>query len=249
MNQKSYPFCPDWGSPPPGATIANLTEERGWSRSELADRLHCTENFVDSLLSGGVPVDNELAVKLEEVLGSTADFWLRREVLYRADLELERQGLLYTAQMLNALQHQIQQFHRCETVKFKSDYLEKLTRTIAYKVITIRNDWTTLPPAEQDSWRKLAYEIIDAEPAGFFRQIRVSAYSIFVRAIGQRKAFDECVVALDCLVDAILDAIEREDPRYAQTLIAALEDVRSIESSENIQKGGTRDWLNTLLDL
>lgn len=247
----TYPFCPDWGSPPPGATIADSMEERGWNRSELADRLQSTTDFVDSLLSGEALINEELAAKLENILGSTAGFWLRREALYREDLELERQGLLYTAQMLSALQHQIRQFHRRELVKFKPDYLKKLARTIAHKATTVQNTWTTLSPDERKSWRKLAYEIIDVEPAGFFeqmRRMRARTYLIFVRAIGQKKAFDECVVALDCLIDAILDAIEREDPRYEQMLIALLNDVFSLETSENIQKGETRDWLNTLHD-
>jgi hypothetical protein len=56
------------------------------------------------------------------------------------------------------------------------------------------------------------------------------------------------VLALDCLVYAILDAIEREDPRYEQMLIVALDDVFNLKPSKNIQQGGTRDWLKTLLD-
>jgi plasmid maintenance system antidote protein VapI len=218
VSKNSYPFCPDWGSPPPGATIADSIEERDWTQAVLADRLHCTENFVNSLLSGEAIINDELAIKLEKVLGSTAEFWLRREALYRSDLELERQSLLYTAQMRTTLQHQIRQFHRRELVKFKPDYLQRLTRTIAHKASTIRNSWTTLSPDEKESWRKLACEIIKAEPASFFERMRASVYLIWVRAIGQKKAFDECVVALDCLVDEILNAIKREDPRYEMTI-------------------------------
>jgi addiction module HigA family antidote len=249
MTEKhTCPFCPDWGSPPPGATIAHLMKERGWNLSELADRLQCTEDFVNSLLGGEALVTSELAVKLENVLGSTAEFWLRLEALYRSDLELERQSLLYTSQRLAALQHQIRQFHRRELVNLKPDYFQKLTRTIAHKANAIRNSWTTLSPDEKESWRKLAYEVIDAEPASFFRRMRASACFIFVRAIGQKKVFDECVLALDCLVDAILNASEREDPRYEQMLIAALDDVFNLKPSGNIQQRGTRDWLKALLD-
>jgi addiction module HigA family antidote len=248
MPKNTYPFCPDWGSTPPGATIADLMEELGWSEIELAQRLQCSTDFVVSLLNGETNIDKELAVKLENVLGSTANFWLRREALYREDLELERQGLLYTARRLIALQYQIRQFHRRKIIKFKPNYLEKLARTIAHKANTVQNSWTTLPADEQESWRKLAYEIIDAEPIGFFGQIRVRTFLIYLRVIGHKKAFDDCAVALDRLVDNILDAIEREDPRYEEMLVTLLDDIFSLEPSENIQKGETRDWFNSLLD-
>jgi plasmid maintenance system antidote protein VapI len=214
----THPFCPDWGSPPPGATIADLMKKRGWNPSELADRLQCTEDFVNSLLSGETLVTSELAVKLENVLENTAEFWLKQEALYRSDLELERQSILYTSQMLAALQHQIRQFHRRELVNFKPDYLQKLTQKIAHKATAIQNNWTTLSPDEKESWRKLACEIIDAEPTSFFWRMRASAYLILLRAIGQKKTFDECVLALDCLVDAILNAIKRENPGYEMTI-------------------------------
>jgi addiction module HigA family antidote len=214
MSKNSYPFCPDWCSLPPGTTIADLMEERGWNPSELADRLQCTEDFVNSLLSGEVLVTSELATKLEKVLGSTAEFWLRLEALYRSDLQLEHQSLLYTSQRVAALQHQIRQFHRRELVNFKPDYFQKLTQEIAHKATVVKNSWTTLSPDEKESWQKLAYKILGAEPGSFFWRMRAGAYLIFVRAIGQKKTFDECVLALDCLVDAILDAVEREDPQY-----------------------------------
>jgi plasmid maintenance system antidote protein VapI len=223
-------------------------EELGWCEAELADRLQSTSEFVASLLNGEATIDKDLAVKLEKVLGSTAEFWLRREALYREDLELERQGFLYTAQILTALQHQIRQFDRCKLIKFNPDYLGKLAKTIAHKANTIRNSWTTLSVDEQESWRKLAYEIIDTEPRSFFGRMYASVYLIYLRAIGQKKTFDECIVALDRLVDNILDVIEQEDPRYEEMLVTLLDDVFGLEPSENIQKGETRDWIKSLLD-
>ncbi len=247
MSKNFYPFSPDWGSPPPGAAIANLMEERGWNPSDLADRLQCTEDFVESLLSGEAVVTNELAVKLENVLDSTAEFWLRQEALYRSDLELERQSLLYSAQMLAALHHQIRQFHRRELVNFKPDYLQKLTRPIAHKANTIRNSWTTLSNKEKESWRKLACDIIEAEPAGFFWRMRASAYLIWVRAIGQKKAFDECAMALDCLVDNVLDAIEREDLQYPMK-IAISGDPSGLEDFVKRYSTKKSRQINSMLD-
>lgn len=75
-------FAPDWVSPP-GDTILDLMEERGWSQAELAGRLGYSEKHVSLLVNGKVPLTEEAAIRLKSVLGSSVGFWLRREALYR----------------------------------------------------------------------------------------------------------------------------------------------------------------------
>ncbi|MBH2018498.1 MAG: helix-turn-helix domain-containing protein [Burkholderiales bacterium] len=92
MTELSAPYAPDWVSPP-GDTILDIIEERGWSQVELARRLGYTEKHVSQLVNGKVPLSDEAAMKLELVLGSNAGFWLAREAKYRehcARLEAER---------------------------------------------------------------------------------------------------------------------------------------------------------------
>jgi addiction module HigA family antidote len=83
------PFAPDWVSPP-GDTIADVLEERGWTQAELARRLGYTEKHVSQLISGKAAITEDTASRLERVLGSTAGFWLRREAAYRARLERQQ---------------------------------------------------------------------------------------------------------------------------------------------------------------
>ncbi|MDY6784594.1 MAG: DUF4065 domain-containing protein [Cyanobacteriota bacterium] len=45
-----------------------------------------------------------------------------------------------------------------------------------------------------------------------------------------------------------LDLIEREHPAYQPVMFKTLEDACNSESSNRIQKGEVRDWLNSLLD-
>jgi HTH-type transcriptional regulator/antitoxin HigA len=82
MADMSARFTPDWVSAP-GETILDLTEERGWTQTELARRLGYTEKHVSQLTNGKVPLTDEAAMRLERVLGSTAGFWLAREAKYR----------------------------------------------------------------------------------------------------------------------------------------------------------------------
>lgn len=82
MTELSAPFAPDWVSPP-GETVLDLIEERGWTQAELAKRLGYTEKHVSQLINGKVPLTDEAAIGLERVLGSNAGFWLAREAKYR----------------------------------------------------------------------------------------------------------------------------------------------------------------------
>lgn len=82
MTELSAPFAPDWVSPP-GDTILDLIEERGWTQAELASRLGYTEKHISQLINGKVPLTDEAALRLERVLGSNAGFWLAREAKYR----------------------------------------------------------------------------------------------------------------------------------------------------------------------
>jgi hypothetical protein len=44
-----------------------------------------------------------------------------------------------------------------------------------------------------------------------------------------------------------LDAIERENPAYSLIIKRVVEDALNSESLERIEKGGVRDWLESIL--
>lgn len=85
MIETTRPFTPDWVSPP-GDTIADILEERDWTQIDLAYRLGYSTKHISLLINGKAPINEETALKLERVLGSTAAFWLKREAQYRAGL-------------------------------------------------------------------------------------------------------------------------------------------------------------------
>jgi HTH-type transcriptional regulator/antitoxin HigA len=89
MTDLDAPFAPDWVSPP-GDTIADVLEERGWTQAELARRLGYTEKHVSQLINGKAAITEDTASRLERVLGSTAGFWLRKEATYRERLERQQ---------------------------------------------------------------------------------------------------------------------------------------------------------------
>ena len=86
MTELKHPFTPDWISPP-GDTIADILEEKDWTENQLSERLGYTEKHVSQLINGKAPIDQEIALKLEQAIGSTSAFWLNREAQYRANLQ------------------------------------------------------------------------------------------------------------------------------------------------------------------
>jgi hypothetical protein len=159
-----------------------------------------------------------------------------------------------SATVLDLNPYEIRQFNRREFTQFEPSYFEKLGRKINQQANTIKNEWGNFSLDERESWKKLAYDLIEPVPAmgleSLWVKIRVKIYMLFIKAIGQEEAFYFCANALDCLVDNILDAIERESYSYQQELLATLEEVKLIKSElgECTNGSDTRRWLQELSD-
>ena len=78
-------FQPDWVSPP-GDTIRDMMQERDWSQVQLSGRLGLSAKHTNRLIMGKVPLTDDIAFRLERVLGGSLNFWLNREVNFREQL-------------------------------------------------------------------------------------------------------------------------------------------------------------------
>lgn len=85
MTKSTRPFTPDWVSPP-GNTIADVLEERNWTEKLLAEKLGYSTKFVNTLIKAEIPIDEEIAIKLSQVIGSTVQFWLNHEKHYQSEV-------------------------------------------------------------------------------------------------------------------------------------------------------------------
>jgi HTH-type transcriptional regulator/antitoxin HigA len=81
---------------PPGATLADLIEERDIKQAELATRMGVTPKFINELVAGKASITPTTALALERALDVPAYFWLARDARYQeykarteADSELE----------------------------------------------------------------------------------------------------------------------------------------------------------------
>ena len=75
MPYEHKPWKTDWESPPGGSMRLQM-EDRYVTESELAARLGIPYDHVECLLSGASPITPELAPKIGQVLGASAEFWL-----------------------------------------------------------------------------------------------------------------------------------------------------------------------------
>lgn len=91
---EAWSFSPDWISPP-GDTILDLVEERGWTQADLADRLGYSRKHVNQLVKGKASLSEDAALRLHRVLGGSVGFWLTREARYRERLAEIREAGLY----------------------------------------------------------------------------------------------------------------------------------------------------------
>ena len=89
MTESNLSYNPGIVSPP-GATLAELIEERGIAQAELARRMGRPINAVNEMVLGAKEITEDTALELERVLGTPAHFWLVRESRYRECLARQR---------------------------------------------------------------------------------------------------------------------------------------------------------------
>ncbi len=72
----------------PGLSVRDSKESMGWTVTECADRLGVSRNTMSRLLNGRCGISPAMAMALERIGWSNAEFWMHRQALY--DLAQER---------------------------------------------------------------------------------------------------------------------------------------------------------------
>jgi antitoxin HigA-1 len=77
-------------SPPhPGAGVRDDIDALGWSVAEAAEALGVTRQQLHRVIAGTSSITPEMALRLEQGIGGTADAWIRLQSAH--DLSLARQ--------------------------------------------------------------------------------------------------------------------------------------------------------------
>ena len=66
----------------PGESLRDAMEAEGWTVTEAAAKLDCTRQTFSRLLNGHTGISPAMALALERIGWSNAEFWVRRQALY-----------------------------------------------------------------------------------------------------------------------------------------------------------------------
>lgn len=69
--------------PPPGETIADALEDRGWTQEDLAQIMGRPLNAINAIIRGRKQITAETAVGLGEAFGTSAELWSNLEAQYQ----------------------------------------------------------------------------------------------------------------------------------------------------------------------
>ena len=83
----------------PGGTVRDCVEEVGWNLSEFAEKLGVSRTTASRLINGRCGISPAIALALERIGWSDAEFWMRRQAIY--DLAQARRKLDVEATAVN----------------------------------------------------------------------------------------------------------------------------------------------------
>jgi HTH-type transcriptional regulator/antitoxin HigA len=87
----------------PGYYLKEIVEDMEITQDEFAKRLNTTPKTISKLLSGQIPLSDDIAMKLSIMLGTDVDLWLNLQKKYDEKLiEIERKKELEKEKSISA---------------------------------------------------------------------------------------------------------------------------------------------------
>lgn len=140
----------------PGDDILETIKFLKMSQAELAKRLGKTPSKVHDIITGKEPITVNTALKLEKVLGISAQFWLNREANYREKLtRLEQEEFLESCREWLKEQPVIQ-LQQCGYLKSKEIGAAMVEETLQFYAVASPDEWEEIYVKEFElaSYRK-----------------------------------------------------------------------------------------------
>jgi addiction module HigA family antidote len=233
--QEDQSFHPTYAITP-GHTIADLLDEQGMTQTELAQRLGVTLKHVNQVVNGGASLSPELALGLEKVFGASADFWLNRESLYRADSSRKAEAQSLQEHVSWAAQFPVKELT-------KRGYVPTQAKGAALVDALLRFLGVASPPLWQDpvvAYRKS--QRYESDPFALAAWLRVGEL--------EARAIDTEPYSHDAFLDALQEArqltrLEPEErhPQLVEILGGAGVAVVVVDTFKNARANGATRWL------
>lgn len=145
---------------------------------------------------------------------------------------------------------EIQQISQPRTVN--SSRLRVLARKTEALAIAVENKWQYFSPKEQELLESLIYSSI-AHPEGknntFISSFLTRLSLAWILIKGETDSLTKYLQALSRLKNAVLDAIERENPTYNQVMTEVVKEaLDESEESPLMTSDEFKEWLNRVSD-
>ncbi len=126
---------------PPGATIADLLDERGMTQSELARRMGRPEKTISEIVHGKAAITPETALQLESVFDVPARFWVTREANYREFLARSAQDRALRKDHPWARLFPLREMGKRGWIEQKRDPEDQVREVLGYFSVASRAQW------------------------------------------------------------------------------------------------------------
>lgn len=132
--------------------------------------------------------------------------------------------------------------------------LQRMVEVARHVRILVERDWKGLPPKTREQLRTLAYWVIEPEPKRSGLQDIVRSFSARTQMAANVLLYgpdtvSSLLVETRRLIDAILDAVERDQESYERKKVYALrEALREWRSAPSMSPEEFREWLATSPD-
>ena len=172
-----FEYLPNYAVPP-GATLAEVLDERGMSQAELAQRTDLSPKHINRIVNGHVQISTDVAMRLERAADVPARLWLSLEANYQEHLaRLDKSALVDDLPLLEELPITAMVKHGILTKRLGK--YDRLREVLMYLGIANRNAWVkTLASLEASFRMSEAHSCDPAAVAVWLRMGEVEAAEI-----------------------------------------------------------------------
>ena len=146
-----FEYLPNYAVPP-GATLAEVLDERGMSQAELAQRTDLSPKHINRIVNGHVQISTDVAIRLERATDVPARLWLSLEATYQEHLaRLDDSALVDDLPLLEELPIAAMVQHGILTKRLGR--YDRVREVLMYLGVANRNAWVKTLGSLEASFR------------------------------------------------------------------------------------------------
>ncbi|AZT90161.1 addiction module antidote protein, HigA family [Caldicellulosiruptor changbaiensis] len=172
---------------PPGETIKENLEYLGMTQAEFAQRMGLSEKTVSEIINGIAPITYETALKLENVIGASAEFWMNLEANYQlAKARIaEKQKLKDEEKILNQIPYnEMSKYKWVPQTKNKEEKIKNLRNFFGVSSLNF------IPQTLEVCFRKANNEKTSCYAlAAWIRKAEIEAHKIETKPFNKEKIY------------------------------------------------------------